>query len=106
MMRSTGIPMRLAASRLNATALIAFPVRVRWMNSVRETISTSATRTTVIWWLVTSTPSPRWIVRGAMTCGKNLGSAPKRMMPAFSRKRETPIAVISAVMREERRIGR
>ncbi len=57
MMRSTGIPMRLAASRLNATARIAFPVRVRWMNNVSATIRARETRTTMIWWLVTRTPS-------------------------------------------------
>ena len=41
-----------------------------------------------------------------MICGKNLGSAPNTSWPPFSSSSETPIAVMSAASRDDRRTGR
>ncbi len=105
MILSVEMPMSFAASRLNETARIALPVRVRRMKKRSASISSTDTTMTVSCSLVMRTCPRRTSARGASD-GKNLGSGPKTSWDPFSMKSETPIAVMSSVRRDARRTGR
>ena len=99
MIWSAGMPMRLAASRLNETARMALPARVCSTRCRSAAMRKSATPMMISWFEPTMSP-PRWTARAGRICGKYLGSAPKTSSPPFSSSSETPIAVISAVSRD------
>ena len=104
-MRSTEIPMSAAAVWLKETARIARPTRV-WSTTMRSSsMSPSETTSTISCWLVIVTPAPSDRLFTGTICGKNLGSAPNSSTPPFSSSSETPIAVIRAESRDERRTG-
>ena len=84
---------------------MALPVRVFRMKKRSRIIRRNDTPMTVICSLVRRTPATMKSAWGASE-GKNFGSGPKTSWPPFSRKSETPIAVISSVRREARRTGR
>ncbi len=105
MIRSVEMPISLAASRLKDTARMALPVRVFMMKKRSRIISRTDTTITVICSLVRRTPATRKSAWGASD-GKNFGSGPNTSCATFSRKSDTPMAVMSSVSLASRRTGR
>ena len=85
---------------------MALPVRVFRMKKRSRTMRRKETPMTVICSLVSRTPADDESRRAGASDGKNFGSGRRRAAPPFSRKSETPIAVIRRVSRAARRTGR
>ncbi len=104
--------MSWAATGLKESARIAMPslvFRTMWLSaSIRISVTpkTMACETVIVSPEIFPHDYGISSARSVIRSGKDLGSAPKTYCPAFSRNRETPIAVISTVSFGRSRNGR
>ena len=107
MMRSELMPMSSAVSVSKEAARIALPVFVFWTMYVRMTMSTAVMpRISICWPLITMPPTvPTVTATSPNIAGNVRGVGETKYIVVYSRKNETPMAVMSTEMRGAWRSG-